>query len=301
MKKIFLAVLLIASLALTGCGQKVAATVNGKKIYEDEVEKRFEILKGQYQTNGEMDGNAEKELKESVIDSLINEILITEEAARQNVEVSKEEVNSRIGEVKGNFPDEKSFFKALEENKMNLADFEKEIEKSLVMQKMMDKVMTGIKVTDEEVKKHYEENKESFVESEQIHSKHILLKDEETAKKVLTELKDGSDFAKLASKHSTDPGSKDKGGDLGWMGRDQLVPEFAEAAFNLQIGQLSDPVKSQFGYHIIVVEEKKEATQRSFEDVKGDIKQILLENKRSEKFQKWIEGLKKEADIKKNV
>jgi len=302
LKKIFLVVLLILSVMLVGCGREVAVTVNGKKIYEDDVEKRLEVLVSQYpQMTESLEGDAEEELKGTIIDSLISEVLIAEEAVKQKVEVSEDEVDSKIKEIKAGFPDEKSFLDALEENKMTLADLKGEIEKSLVQLKMMEKITADVKTTESELKEYYEENGESFVEPEQVKVKHILLEDEKTAEKVLAELKSGSDFAELAGKYSTDPGFKDKGGDLGWMSRDQLVPEFADAAFSLPVGQLSSLVKSQFGYHIIIVEEKKETVQQDFNDVKEDVEQILLEEKRSDKFQMWIEDLKKKADIKKNT
>ncbi|MDO8886296.1 peptidylprolyl isomerase [Candidatus Oleimmundimicrobium sp.] len=302
MKRVLLVGLLIVGLFLVGCGNKVAVTVNGKKIYESEVEERIEVLAGQYPEMAESsEGDDRKELREMVLDNLISEALIAEEAVKQEIGVSKSEIDSEVEEIKKSFPDEQSFVEALKQNQMVLADLEGEIKKFLIQQKMMEKVTADIKITDEEVKKHYEDNKESFMESEQVHAKHILLEDEETAKKVLAALEDGSDFAELAGKHSTDPGSKDKGGDLGWMSRDQLVPEFAEASFNLPIGELSNLVKTQFGYHIIVVEEKKEALQKNLEDVKDEIEQVLLEEKQSEKFQDWIDDLKEKADIKKTT
>jgi len=302
LKKIFLVVLLVLSLMLVGCGREVAVTVNGKKIYEDDVEKRLEVLVSQYpQMTESLEGDAKEELKGTILDNLISEALIAEEAVKQKVEVSEDEIDSKIKEIKAGFPDEKLFLDALEENKMTLADLKGEIEKSFIQFKMMEKITADVETTESELKEYYEENRESFVEPEQIKAKHILLEDEKTAEKVLAELKSDSDFAELAGKYSTDPGSKDKGGDLGWMSRDQLVPEFAVAAFGLPVGQLSSLVKSQFGYHIIIVEEKKEAVQQNFNDVKEDVEQILLEKKRSDKFQMWIEGLKKKADIKKNI
>ncbi len=303
MKRFLLVGLLIVGLLLlVGCGDKVAATVNGKKIYGNEVEKGLKTLINQYpQMVEDITSDIEGEFREMVLDNLIIEVLVAEEAAKEGVEISKDEIDSEIEKVKKDFPDEQAFLEALKKNDMALENLEEEIEKFLIQQKMIEKVTASIEATDKEVEEYYEKNKESFMEPEQVHAKHILLEDEETAKKVLTALEDGSDFAELASEHSTDPGSKDKGGDLDWMSRDQLVPEFAEAAFNLSIGQLSDLVKSQFGYHIIVVEERKEALQKSFEDVKEEIEQIILEEKRSEKFQDWIEDLKEKADIEKNI
>jgi peptidyl-prolyl cis-trans isomerase C len=123
---------------------------------------------------------------------------------------------------------------------------------------------------DEAMKKVYEEASKQITGEEEVHARHILVETEDDAKAVKAELDKGADFAELAKKKSKDPGASD-GGDLGFFTKDQMVPEFSQAAFSLEPGKISDPVKSQFGWHIIKVEEKRKRKAPDFEQVKSQI------------------------------
>src|SRR4029079_11608121 len=124
--------------------------------------------------------------------------------------------------------------------------------------------------TDENMKKVYEDAAKQISGEQEVHARHILVETEEQAKKIEDELKKGADFAELAKKKSKDPGASD-GGDLGFFTKDQMVPEFSAAAFSLEPGKISDPVKSQFGWHIIKVEEKRNRKAPDFDQVKAQI------------------------------
>jgi peptidyl-prolyl cis-trans isomerase C len=124
--------------------------------------------------------------------------------------------------------------------------------------------------TDEAMKKVYEEASKQITGEQEVHARHILVETEDDAKAVEEELKKGADFAELAKKKSKDPGASD-GGDLGFFTKDQMVPEFSTVAFALEPGKISDPVKSQFGWHIIKVEEKRNRKAPDFEQVKSQI------------------------------
>mgnify|MGYP002348938311 FL=1 len=124
--------------------------------------------------------------------------------------------------------------------------------------------------TDEAMKKVYEEAAKQISSDQEVHARHILLETEDEAKAVIEELKKGADFAELAKKKSKDPGASD-GGDLGFFTKDQMVPEFSAAAFALEPGKISEPVKSQFGWHVIKVEEKRNRKAPEFDQVKGQI------------------------------
>ncbi len=123
-------------------------------------------------------------------------------------------------------------------------------------------------VTDEAMKKVYAEAIKDVGNEQEVSARHILVENEDEAKKVAADLKGGGDFAAIAKERSKDPGSKDQGGDLGFFAKDQMVPEFAEAAFKLDKGQISDPVKSQFGWHIIRVDDKRTKQPPAFDQVK---------------------------------
>lgn len=129
--------------------------------------------------------------------------------------------------------------------------------------------------TPEAAKKLYDDTTKAMAPEEEVHARHILVEDEVQAKKVAERLKKGEDFAKVAGEVSKDPGSGKEGGDLGWFTKDRMVPEFAEAAFKLQKGQVSDPVKSQFGWHVIKLEDKRAKPLPAFDAVKPQIDQYL--------------------------
>ncbi|MCU4178767.1 peptidylprolyl isomerase [Bosea sp. BH3] len=130
-------------------------------------------------------------------------------------------------------------------------------------------------VTADAAKKLYDETTKAMAPEEEAHARHILVEEEAQAKTVVERLKKGEDFAKVAAELSKDPGSGKEGGDLGWFTKDRMVPEFAEAAFKLNKGQVSEPVKSQFGWHVIKLEDKRSKPLPDFAAVKPQIDQYL--------------------------
>jgi len=150
-------------------------------------------------------------------------------------------------------------------------------------------------VTPEAAKKLYDETAKNMTPEEEVHARHILVDNEEDAKKAAARVKGGEDFAKVAGELSKDPGSKTDGGDLGFFTKDRMVEPFAEAAFKLKPGEISDPVKSQFGWHVIKVEERRAKPVPSFEEMKDQVN-AYLERKAQ---QDLIVGLRKNAKIEK--
>jgi peptidyl-prolyl cis-trans isomerase C len=150
-------------------------------------------------------------------------------------------------------------------------------------------------VTDEAMKKVYAEAIKDVGNEQEVSARHILVETEDEAKKVAADLKGGGDFVAIAKERSKDPGSKDQGGDLGFFGKDQMVPEFAEAAFKLDKGQTSDPVKSQFGWHIIRVDDKRTKEPPSFDQVKSQIESYVQRKAQADLIQK----LRADAKIEK--
>lgn len=150
-------------------------------------------------------------------------------------------------------------------------------------------------VTDEAMKKVYAEATKQIGDEQEVRARHILVEKEEEAKAILADLKNGKSFDELAKEKSTDPGSKDKGGDLGYFTKDQMVPEFAEVAFKLEKGQLSEPVKTQFGWHIVKVEDKRNRPVPEFEKVKGQVEQFVVRKAQAD----LVTKLRSEAKIEK--
>jgi len=147
--------------------------------------------------------------------------------------------------------------------------------------------------TDEAMKKVYDEAAKQIEGEQEVHARHILVETEDEAKAIEAELKKGADFAELAKKKSKDPGASD-GGDLGFFTKDQMVPEFSAAAFSLEPGKISDPVKTQFGWHIIKVEEKRNRKAPDFEQVKGQIETYVTRKAQAEYVAKLRESAKVE-------
>jgi peptidyl-prolyl cis-trans isomerase C len=147
--------------------------------------------------------------------------------------------------------------------------------------------------TDEAMKKVYEDAAKQISGEQEVHARHILVATEDEAKAVEEELKKGADFAELAKKKSKDPGASD-GGDLGFFTKDQMVPEFSAVAFTLEPGKISDPVKSQFGWHVIKVEEKRNRKAPDFDQVKGQIETYVTRKAQADYVAKLREGAKVE-------
>ncbi|KUL93511.1 peptidylprolyl isomerase [Bosea sp. WAO] len=147
--------------------------------------------------------------------------------------------------------------------------------------------------TPEAAKKLFDDTVKTLKPEEEVHARHILVPEEAQAKAALERLKKGEDFAKVAAELSKDPGSGKEGGDLGWFAKERMVPEFAEAAFKLDKGQLSEPVKSQFGWHVIKLEDKRTKPLPTFDEVKPQIEQYLVRKAQ----QDIIVGLREKAKV----
>ncbi len=169
-----------------------------------------------------------------------------------------------------------------------------------------------VDVTDDDVKAYYESHKKDMSVPAKVKARHILIRVSENAKKekwaaakkkaekIRREIVSGADFAKLAKKYSDDPGTKDQGGELGFFSKGRMVPEFENAAFSLKVGEISQPVKTVFGYHIIQVEAKDPAKERALEDVQDQIRHDLTIEKQSNLLEKIMADLKAKYPVKTN-
>ena len=156
-----------------------------------------------------------------------------------------------------------------------------------------EKAISGARVDDAEVRTYYDENKAQFTKEETVNASHILVKSEEEALSILSDIKDGRiSFEEAAKKYSSCP-SKDNGGNLGDFGKGQMVPEFDKAVFEMEVGKLCDsPVKTQFGYHLIKLNARNAAEPMAFSDIKDDIKNMLLSEKQRKAYESKINQLK---------
>lgn len=157
-------------------------------------------------------------------------------------------------------------------------------------------VVEGVKVDEAEEKKFYEENPDLFETKTQVKAKHILVETEDSANEIAKEITEGLAFEEAAKKYSTCP-SKEQGGDLGYFSKGQMVPEFEKAAFEGEAGALIGPVRTQFGYHLIRVEDKKEGAVASFEQVQEQIHQQLIQNKQKEAYDAKVKELEEKYGV----
>lgn len=186
-----------------------------------------------------------EEMKTSIGEQAI-QILMIEKVLAEEYEVTDEEVQAEIDSSKEEMGENYEAF--LEQNNQTEESYKKVVRLNLLQEKALT---DGVEVTDEEIQAQYDR------QNSELNARHILVADEETAATVKEELDGGADFAELAQEYSTD-GSASEGGDLGWFGVGAMVPEFEQAAYDLEVDEISEPVQSQFGFHIIQVTEKRE-------------------------------------------
>lgn len=190
-------------------------------------------------------------------------------------------------------------YMGLEEDNDVLEQIKKITEQILVQVLIEREILDKIKVNDEEVIEYYEQNKDGFTEKEQVHLYNILLETEEEAQDVLEQLEAGGDFSEIAIEKSAGP-SATQGGDLGYLTRGTIIPEIEEVVFALELEELSEVIKTDFGFHILKITEKKPETVKALEEVKEDIIQTLLPDKQKEAFENFLEELKSKSEIEIN-
>lgn len=178
-------------------------------------------------------------------------------------------------------------------------DFKRELEKAkenILKQMRVRNLLETVEITDEEVKDFYENNKDKYDKPAEVSAKHILVKEEDKINDIAKEIEDGLAFEEAAKKYSTCP-SKEKGGDLGTFSKGKMVPAFEEAAFALEDGEVSDPVKTQFGYHLIMKTGSTEAAKSSFEEVEAQVKQQVTVQKQNKIYLAKVDELKNNYDV----
>jgi parvulin-like peptidyl-prolyl isomerase len=258
---------------LTACGKKkeVIAKIGDDKITVGMLEERMQEAPVSYA--GFLSTEAGKR---QFLDLLVRERIVLEAAKKEGIKKSKEYVNS-LNDFK-------------KDQMRRLMDFKESLSMELYIKKLHTQ---KIAATQAEVEKYYNENKKDFIRPVEITAKHILVDNMEDAKKILARLRSGEDFSKLAKEFSKDTMSAAKGGLIGPFKKGDLVPEFESAVFPLKINQVSEIIKTQFGYHIIEKVNEKVLPAVSAEDAKNFIQNILQKTK----FDRWLEEAKKKYGL----
>lgn len=271
--KLLPALLVLSTLA----SAQTLVSVNGHAITQEEVDS--ELMNATQGRFNQVPADKQAEFRQQVLQQLIGKELIYGDAKKTGVLTSAEY---------------KEEYKKLEER----------MKKELAIQVWQKKLLDQLKVSDKELKDYYDKNKEEFNEKESVRARHILVKTEAEAKAIIAELKPLSGekllskFIDIARAKSTGP-SGPKGGDLGYFAQGQMVPAFNDKAFSMKVGTITtEPVETQFGFHVIYLEDKKSASIRKFEEVKAFIEQRLKMEKFKSAMKTKMDELQKQATIK---
>jgi parvulin-like peptidyl-prolyl isomerase len=306
--RFFLILAALVSLLVTACGgsdepksvpSDGVAVVGDRTITKAEYDRLMGQAKRGYQAQKRKfpePGSQEYEsLRQQAMQLLVQRAEYEQEAEDLDVDVSDEQVDERLEQVKKQYfaGNEKRYQQQIKRQGLTEEQVRNDIRGQLVSEKLFEKVTDDVKVTDADVEKYYKRNRKQYEQPESRDVRHILVKNKKTADRLYRRLKNGADFAALARKYSEDPGSRAQGGKL-TIARGQTVALFDQTAFLLGKGTISRPLKTQYGYHIIqplsAIKPKKVTP---FSQVKEQIRQQLLQSKKQEAMNKWVEETRK--------
>ena len=309
-----LIVLLVSVVVLAGCGEKkvpagaIAAVGESGVVTQEQYDAIIKQAEAQYVAQEDAppfpeEGSAEyNELRANVVDYLVQNELIKQEAAEMDIEVTEEELDARMKEVTEQVGGKKKLAALLKEQSVSEEELRAQVEAQMLQDKVRAKCGESVEITEAEMKAYYDDpaNKEQFAAAPTVDSRHVLVKTKAEAEEVQALLvADPSDanWKKIAKEYSIDPGSKNEGGALGSRPEGSFVPEFEEVAFSIKVMEISDPVKTQFGFHVIQALERTKGSTTSYEDAKPMIEQQLKFAGEEEAWKKWLEEAEEEAEI----
>ncbi len=269
----------------------IAVTVNGDKITMDELDHEYDFF---FFLMGYPESYKQMITKESFLEQLINEKLLLQKAVEDEISVLDKEVDEKLEKMISNSPVSKDEFEIqLNTEGFTMKDLFDYYKKQVIISETLNESFSDSRVSNEEAKIYYHENKDIYTVGEgEIRLRHILVNTKPEAQEILEELKKGEDFIGLAKEKSIGPSSVN-GGDLGFVSKGQMVAEFEEAAFKLNENQLSEAIKTQYGYHII----KREPDILTFAEVKDSITEALETERQKEILGEYLEDIKQKSEI----
>ena len=286
----------------------VVARVNGEDLTKSDFDRAVQALEAR--AGGTIPPEQRDQILRGVLDQLIGYKVLVQEVRSRHVEVPDSEVDARLAQIRGQFPNEAAFTQMLSQRNLTLEQVKSDAREDMSISKMIDgEIASKIAVTPEQVNDFYAKNPDQFKQGDSVRASHILIgvprgadaaareQARTKAEQVLTDVKAGKDFAALAKEFSADPGSAANGGDLGFFQQGQMVGPFNDAAFSLAPGTTSDLVETEFGFHIIKVAEKKAGRTIPLEEVKPQVEQYLERMNRQQQTEMFVNDLKAKGKI----
>ena len=294
-------------------GQGLAATVNQAPITSQELDEAVNSSLPRAFGHRQLSETRIAEIKKDVIEDLIQKELLYQEAKRENIRVSPQEIETEVAKIRKRFSSEKEFMAALKKNDLTLEKIRLGTEKFLMVSKvMLMAVDSKVAIEEQDLVNYYETNRQRFVLPEEREIWQILIAVDpgasdkgweaglKKANEIFKKIKAGQDFAELAKTVSDDKSTRGQGGSLGFLPRDRMsVKELEEAAFTLEVGQVSSPVKTLYGYFILKVDDIKPSRPLAFSEVDKDIlRQELRAQVLEKRRRQWLEELRAKAEIR---
>jgi parvulin-like peptidyl-prolyl isomerase len=304
-RRVLLPALVLLAFVGTACGRYLTtgvAVINGVSISQKELDSQFDAVRQSQQFSGSFDPNNPEqrlEVERQIIVGLIQQELIRQEGERMGVRVTAAQVQQQFVQVRAQFQTDEQFRQALRANQLTEVTLREQLRSQVLLQLVRDRVTKDVVASEQDIRAAYG-NGEEF---EEIKVRHILFRVEDTnsapakkeAEAALAQLKAGADFAAIAKKQSDDTGSKDKGGDLGYITRQtNFDQQFLQAAFALKKGQLSGLVQTSFGFHIIRVDDVR---RKTLAQVHAQLEQQISQQKKQQAFQGFVQARIKTYDI----
>jgi foldase protein PrsA len=288
------------ALILTGCNKPadpvILATVNGEEIFESDLTDRLAILGFIYQMTIDRDTYGEE-----MLNQLIEERLLIQEAVKKEVVLDDAELDEQFTSfttmLTSSYGGEVTMNTELRKAGLKLDDFKSLIATLTRVGNLIDLLTKDITISESEVRAYYDSNPEEFISEESVRASHILVADAALAAQVLQQLKDGADFAAMAAQYSTDSANKNSGGDLGFFTYGDMVEPFEDAAFALEVGDLSEVVQTEFGYHIIKLTDTRPQTKKTYEEAKEEVQKMLLSWAQEDFFEDYVDQIWEASEI----
>ena len=290
-----------------GCTQEtnekedeVLASIAGIVITVKQFDDAFSSSGRRYGSNRPLDRTSTLKLKATYLNQMIEERLILMEAKRMSITVGKEEIDAAVAGIRKNYGDSESFRKVFVDGHINMQKWREKVGRKLLVEKVIFSSLSAkVTVSPEELEAYYNNNIDEFHSEEVVKARQIFLQDETEARNARERVRAGEDFAAVAMEISKSPDARD-GGALGYFGRGVMPSEFDDAVFTMEIGTLSEVVRSTYGYHIFLLEERKEARDVSFDESKEKIAEVLRKKKEELLYSKWMDKLREKNKVQIN-